>query len=32
MSMGLDEHRAIHTYMRIDGYGARQSFVGPSAL
>ena len=29
--IGLDEHRATHTYMRLDGYRARQSLVGLSA-
>ena len=27
----LDDHRATHTYMRLDGYRARQSLVGLSA-
>ena len=29
--IGLDEYRAAHTYMRLDGYRARQSLVGLSA-
>ena len=27
---GLDEHRATHTYMRLDGHRSRQSLIGLS--